>query len=82
MIILGSKVKDRITGFQGIATSRIEYLNGCVQYCVKPPVDKDGKIVDGEWFDDAQLTVVGKGVSVEKELDGGPTSDKSGEYRG
>ena len=36
MILLGSQVKDKVTGFEGIAVSRIEYLSGCVQYGVRP----------------------------------------------
>ncbi len=56
-IELGDTVRDLITGFEGIAISRIEYLNGCVQICVKPPVDKDGKMRDGEYIDIGQLVV-------------------------
>ena len=75
MILLGQKVKDVVTGFTGIATSKIEYLNGCIQYCVKPKVRKDGKYPDGEWFDDSQLEVVGMGICIKKEPDGGPIPD-------
>ena len=83
MIELGKKVKDKVTGFTGIATSRIEYLNGCVQYCVKPKVDKDGKSRDGEWFDDAQLEVIGDGIAIKKDPDGGPIPDMpTGNYSG
>ena len=28
-IKLGIKVRDKVTGFEGIATARIKYLNGC-----------------------------------------------------
>jgi hypothetical protein len=28
---LGDKVRDRVTGYSGIATSRTEFLNGCIQ---------------------------------------------------
>jgi hypothetical protein len=81
MIKLGQKVKDTVTGFTGIATSRIEYLNGCVQYCLKPKVDKDGKMQDGIWFDDAQLVVIGKGLCSKKDFKGGPIPDSpSGNY--
>lgn len=83
MITLGQKVLDKVTGFTGIAISRIEYLNGCVQYCVKPHVGKDGKMRDGEWFDDAQLEIVGKDISTEKDYKGGPIPDMpSGNYAG
>ena len=57
-INLGKKMRCQITGFEGIATSKIEYLNGCFQYCLKPQVDKDGKVLDGEWVDVEQLEIV------------------------
>ena len=43
MIKLGHKVKDIITGYKGTVIGRAEYVTGCVQLCVVPPVDKDGK---------------------------------------
>ena len=58
MFKLGDTLRDTVTGFTGVATSRVEYLNGCVQFCIKPQVDKDGKMVDGEYVDDGQLEVV------------------------
>lgn len=76
MIRLGNKVKDKITGFKGIATAKVEYLNGCVQYCVKPQVSKDGKMPEGEYIDDAQLEVIEDiSVSIGVEPDGGPMPD-------
>ncbi len=62
-IELGQKIRDRVTGLKGIATGRCEYLNGCVQYHLKPALDKDGKMVDGDWIDVTQLEVVGRGIS-------------------
>jgi len=66
MIKLGKKVKDIVTGFEGIAVSRVEYLNGCVQYGIKPKAKK-GCIVleDATYIDAQQLEVIGKGVTVE-----------------
>ena len=75
MIKLGNKVRDMVTGLEGIAISRIEYLNGCVQYGVRPKVDKDGKSRDAEYIDIAELKVVGKGVAVDAEPNGGPVPD-------
>lgn len=31
-IELGSRVRDMVTGFEGIAMARVEYLTGCTQY--------------------------------------------------
>ena len=74
-IELGNKVKDKVSGLTGIATSRVEYLNGCVQYCIKPPVDKDGKLIEGEYFDEEQVAFVGKGVSVKSKPTGSTQAD-------
>lgn len=43
-ILLGATVRDVVTGFQGIATGRFEYLNGCIRYMVEcPPKEAGGK---------------------------------------
>lgn len=58
MIALGSKVRDVVTGFEGITTGRAEYLTGCTQYLVAPSgVDKDGKIRESYWLDEGKLVV-------------------------
>lgn len=56
-IKLGDKVRCLITGFEGIATAKVEYLNGCIQYGVKPPAI-DGKMPDCEYIDYQQLEFV------------------------
>lgn len=83
MIKLGQRVKDKVTGFEGIATAKVIYLNGCVQFCVKPKVDEKGKMVEGEYIDEEQLEVVGEGFAVDREPNGGPMPDvPSDNYRG
>lgn len=81
MIQLGEKVRDTVTGFEGIAVARLEYLNGCVQYCVQPPA-KDNKVEEGTWVDEAQLQAVGVGVTVAKRGTGGPVPNAPTAYRG
>lgn len=49
-ISLGQTVTDKITGFKGVVTARCEYISGCDQALVSPPVDDKGKIDDGRWF--------------------------------
>jgi len=44
MIRLGNKVRDKVSGIEGIVTGRCEYLNGCVQYCVTTKVAADAFI--------------------------------------
>lgn len=71
MIELGSKVKDRITGFEGIVTGRCEYISGCNQALVAPPVDKEGKHRDSQWYDEQRLVVDTSAVLIV--LDNGDT---------
>ena len=62
---LGDKVRDKVTGFVGIAVSRTEWLNKCIRYGVAPPkVNKDGKIDDAQHFDEEQLELVKASVIV------------------
>ncbi len=76
-IKLGVKVRDRVSGFEGIAGSRVEYINGCIRYELIPKVDKDGKHVGSCYFDEARLEVVKdeKPVKVEKKSTGGYQDD-------
>jgi hypothetical protein len=56
---LGSKVKDRITGFEGIAIGRHVYLTGCNKITVQPQgLDDKGKRREAEWFDEQSLELV------------------------
>ena len=57
MIKLGDKVKDNITWFEGVATARAEYLNGCISVLVQPAkLKEDGSPVEDKWFDEQRLT--------------------------
>lgn len=57
---LGTRQRDRVTGFSGTITSICFDINGCIQGCVKPAVDKDGKIPDGYWIDLDRLECIGE----------------------
>jgi hypothetical protein len=65
MIKLGQKAKDKITGFEGIITGKIQYLFGCDQYGLAPEA-KDGKINDTQWFDEGRIEITGQGVLPEE----------------
>lgn len=56
--LLGIKVRDRVTSFEGIVSTISFDLYGCVQAIVTPHVDKDGKLPDGRWFDIHRLEAV------------------------
>ena len=60
MINLGDEVKDKVSGFKGIATARHSYLDGCDRITIQPPIDKEKKHQDCHTFDEPQLTVVKK----------------------
>lgn len=53
--ILGKKVRDRVTGFMGIATVIGFDLYGCIQVSVNPGLDENKKTKDSCWFDIARL---------------------------
>jgi hypothetical protein len=73
MISLGDKVKCKVTGFSGIATQRVENLNGCLQFTVSPPIDKDGKYSDRCCIDVENLEIVkAAAVKVDTRPGGGP----------
>lgn len=69
-IKLGQKVQDKITGFEGVVTGRAEFLTGCTQCVVVPPVDKKGAHREAVWFDEQRLVVISREIVV---LDNGPT---------
>ncbi|MDR0682044.1 MAG: hypothetical protein LBG15_09395 [Dysgonamonadaceae bacterium] len=69
-IKLGQKVRDIVSGFEGITTAKCEYLNGCVQYGVTP-VSTDGKYPDTTYLDYKQLEVIEGGIEVASEDTGG-----------
>lgn len=76
MINLGDRVKDKITGFEGIAISKVIHINGCIRYEVKPQGLKDGKTIESEWIDETQITVKSKVKErkVKEDEPGGPGS--------
>lgn len=48
---LGDRVRDRVSGFTGIATSHARHLTGCDRLWVEPAVDSTGKRGEGMWLD-------------------------------
>lgn len=80
-IELGSAVKEKVTGFKGIVVGKTEWLNGCIRFGVQSPNLHDGKPVDIQWFDQADLVVVKKAaVTATPKKPGGPQQDPSSRY--
>jgi hypothetical protein len=46
---LGQFVQDKVTGFAGVVTARVEYLDGVTQCLVQPRVKADGEFVEAQW---------------------------------
>lgn len=67
---LGTKMRDIITGFTGVVTGRAEYISGCNQALVAPPMAADGALRDSQWFDEQRLAHVDDSLVV---LDNGST---------
>jgi hypothetical protein len=58
-IRLGDKARDTITGFEGIAVAKTNWLYGCTRCTLQPThLDKDGKMIGSETFDEPQLELV------------------------
>lgn len=74
LIKLGTKVRDKVTGFEGIVTSRTEFLYGCIRIGVTPKMDKDGKLGDIQHFDEPQVEEISneEKISTGNRTTGGP----------
>jgi hypothetical protein len=54
---LGDKVRDRLTGFEGIAIGRTQWLHGCERIIIQPDKLHEGKTIDAMTFDEPQIDV-------------------------
>jgi hypothetical protein len=61
--VLGDRVKDVVSQIVGIAIARIEYLNGCIQWCVVPKFTPGALEVSSFYIDEVQLVKVDNGVN-------------------
>jgi hypothetical protein len=77
---LGDVVRDKISGFSGVATCRLDYLNGCVRWAVSPRILHEAKPVDPQYFDEEQLEIVPdeKNVGFLRREIGGDRPDPTG----
>lgn len=73
-IELGSRAKDIVTSFEGIAIAKCIYMNGCVRYEVQPQGLKDNKPIETLWIDESQLIVKGIIATKKSKEPGGPGS--------
>ncbi len=74
---LGSVIRDKVTGFQGVASSRTEWLDGCIRYGITSQNLHDGKPISEQWFDIQRIEAVQEQSPMAedegpKEVTGGP----------
>ena len=60
MKVLGHKVKDKVTGFEGVVTSVAFDLFGCIQVVVTPEATSDGGKGESSWYDIQRLIIISK----------------------
>ncbi len=78
MIVLGTKVRDKFTGFSGVAVGRTEWIFGCTRYAVEATELHEGKPIEAQWFDEQRLELL-QDAPAQKEAEskgpGGPQRD-------
>lgn len=82
LVVLGDRVKDKVTGLSGIAVARTEWLYGCIRITVQPEkLGKDGNVPETSTFDEPQLEVVKsqvvKNTKINTVANYGPRDDKA-----
>ncbi|RWC23128.1 MAG: hypothetical protein EOS55_14055 [Mesorhizobium sp.] len=53
--VLGTTLRDVITGFSGVVVGRVEYLTGCNQALLQPKVGENGALIESVWIDEQRL---------------------------
>lgn len=76
MANLGDKVRDKISGFEGIVFGRIEYLFGCVQLDVVSQTERNDGKPASVWFDEGRVIVLEENAIDKVEVvTGGPMTN-------
>lgn len=83
-IKLGQRARDVITGFEGIITAKIEFINGCTQYNLTGKAPKSGDKVPEIWIDWQRVEIKDDGVRSKffSNPSGGPSTNAPTSYRG
>jgi hypothetical protein len=58
MIKLGARYRDKVTHFEGVAVSYTKFMHGCLRIALQDKVDKEGRLVDPQMFDEPDLELV------------------------
>lgn len=75
---LGTKVRDVISGYEGVVIGRTEWLYGCHRYTIQARGLKDGKPIDTICCDQEAVELIAESTQADPrqagELTGGPIS--------
>lgn len=55
--LLGMRVRDKVSNYEGVVESVAFDLYGCVQAVVRPPMNEKGEVPSGHYFDVTRLEV-------------------------
>lgn len=70
---LGTKLRDKISGFEGVAIARTEWLYSCVRWTLSPSgLKDDGGTKANHTFDEPQLEHVEEVIELLPRPNGGP----------
>ena len=77
-IQLGDRVRDRISGFEGIVIGVTDWLYQCRRPIVQPATMHDGKPSDAQTFDEPQLEVLERAAFAPQLPDASAPAEKTG----
>jgi hypothetical protein len=79
MAELGRKYKDKITGFEGVATGTVQYISGFNQVLLAP-ASTDGTLKDSHWIDEQRLELL-EGEAIRLDNGDNPGCDRAAPIR-
>lgn len=77
---LGEKVKEKITGFEGVVMSQAAYISGCTQYGVmSTELDTEGASKSWIYYDENRLASLGSKIELDEDEEEEPETPIGGE---
>lgn len=74
--LIGKQVRDRITGYGGVAVGRTEWLTGCATVAIQGRLDDKGQPPELFWFDEVRVDVLASPEPLH--VDATPEQEKGG----
>jgi hypothetical protein len=69
-MVLGNKIKSKISGLEGIAIAKSSSLSGSVQFCIKRMVlNEKSEELKSSWVDIQELVFSDKGITEEHQIE-------------